>query len=79
MISAKFWLNGRQLVPQELARRRIAYTFAVKNDQHVVLDSRPLRDLYVTLMNDVFDLGIEEFGENLTGAPPVKIAELIET
>jgi hypothetical protein len=50
----------------------------LKNDQHVVLERRPLRDLYTTLLNSVFGLGVEPFGQNLTGAPPVTIAELLE-
>ncbi|MES1175615.1 MAG: DUF1552 domain-containing protein [Myxococcales bacterium] len=49
----------------------------LKNDQHVVLDKRPLRDLYMTLLNDVFSLGVSDFGQNLTGAPATRIAELL--
>jgi hypothetical protein len=48
----------------------------LKNDQHVVLDKRPLRDLYFTLLNEVYGLGVTDFGQNLTGAPPTTIAEL---
>jgi hypothetical protein len=48
------------------------------NDQHVVLAQRPLRDLYFTLLNDVFGLGVETFGRNLTGAPPSSIRELLK-
>ena len=51
----------------------------LKNDEHVVLASRPLRDLYFTLLNDVFGLGVETFGQNLTGAPATSIAELLKT
>jgi hypothetical protein len=51
----------------------------LKNDQHVVLSQRPLRDLYFTLLNDVFGLGVENFGQNLTGAPAAAIAELLQT
>jgi hypothetical protein len=50
----------------------------LKNDQHVVLEPRPLRDLYVTLLNDVFELGIDRFGENLTGAPPTKLEQILD-
>src|SRR6185503_6685678 len=48
------------------------------SDQHIVLDKRPLRDLYFTLMNDVYGLGIADFGQNLTGAPAARITELLE-
>jgi len=47
-------------------------------DQHIVLDRRPLRDLYVTFMNDVFGLGVREFGQNLTGAPLASITNLLK-
>lgn len=49
----------------------------LKNDQHVALGKRPLRDLYVTLLNDVYGLGVDDFGQNLTGAPPAPIAEIL--
>jgi hypothetical protein len=51
----------------------------LKNDQHLVLDKRPLRDLYFTLLNQVYGLGVTDFGQNLTGAPPTTIAELLTT
>lgn len=47
-------------------------------DQHIVLDRRPLRDLYGTLMNDVYGLGVRDFGQNLTGAPLARITDLLE-
>jgi hypothetical protein len=50
----------------------------LKNDQHVVLAQRPLRDLYLTLLNDVFKVGVEAFGRNLTGAEPASIVELLK-
>jgi len=49
----------------------------LKTDQHLVLDARPLRDLYVTLMNDVYGLSVTDFGENKRGAPLAKIDELL--
>jgi hypothetical protein len=49
----------------------------LKNDHHLVLDKRPLRDLYFTLLNEVYGLGVSDFGQNLTGAPPSIIAELL--
>lgn len=48
------------------------------SDQHLVLDKRPLRDLYITLMNDIFGIDATEFGQNLTGAPLAKIKELLQ-
>jgi hypothetical protein len=53
-------------------------SLGLSNDQHVVLAERPLRDLYFTLLNDVFGLGVETFGRNLTGAPPASIGELLK-
>jgi hypothetical protein len=49
----------------------------LKNDQHVVLEPRPLRDLYFTLLNDVYGLGVGDFGRNLTGAPPATLREIL--
>jgi len=50
----------------------------LETDQHIVLDKRPLRDLYVTLMNDVFGLAVRDFGQNLTGAPLASITNLLK-
>jgi hypothetical protein len=50
----------------------------LRTDQHIVLDNRPLRDLYVTLMNEVYGLNVTDFGQDLTGAPPGKIDELLQ-
>jgi hypothetical protein len=50
----------------------------LENDQHIVLGKRPLRDLYFTLLNDVYGLGARDFGQNLTGAPPAAITELLK-
>ncbi|RYZ03437.1 MAG: DUF1552 domain-containing protein [Myxococcales bacterium] len=49
----------------------------LSNDQHLVLDRRPLRDLYLTLLNDVFGADIASFGQDLTGAPHRRIAQLL--
>lgn len=49
----------------------------LQTDQHVVLEKRPLRDLYFTLMNRVFSLDIADFGQNLTKAPPSTIEQLL--
>jgi hypothetical protein len=50
----------------------------LKNDEHVVLETkRPLRDLYFTLLNDVYGLGVSDFGQDLTGAPPARISQLL--
>jgi hypothetical protein len=49
----------------------------LRTDQHLVLDKRPLRDLYMTLMNDVYGLGVGDFGQDQTGASPGRIAQLL--
>lgn len=36
-----------------------------------------MRDLYITLVNNVYDLGVADFGVNLTGAPLKNITELL--
>jgi hypothetical protein len=54
------------------------HNLGLKNDQHVVLDKRPLRDLYFTLLNDVYGLGADDFGQNLTGAPATRVSELLQ-
>jgi hypothetical protein len=50
---------------------------ALKTNQHVSLGSRPLRDLYFTLMNSVFQSPIADFGVNRAGLAPRTISELI--
>ncbi len=50
---------------------------ALKTDQHVALSNRPLRDLYVTLLNGVFTAGVSDFGTNRTGAALQPIVELL--
>jgi hypothetical protein len=50
---------------------------SLKTDQHRDLGKRPLRDLYFTLMNGVHGMGVENFGQNLTGAPIALINELL--
>ena len=47
------------------------------NDQHLVLEKRPLRDLYFTLLNGVYGLGVSDFGQNLAGAPLAQISQLL--
>lgn len=52
----------------------------LRTDQHVVFDGdRPLRDLYFTLMNHVFGMGVTDFGVNRTGAPIAMIDEIVAT
>lgn len=46
-------------------------------DQHLDLGTRPLRDLYFTIMNGVFDLGVADFGADLTGGRIALIDELL--
>jgi hypothetical protein len=50
----------------------------LKTDQHLALATRPLRDLYFTLMNDVYGLGVTDFGQLKTAAAPARINELLK-
>jgi len=50
----------------------------LKGNQYVALNNRPLRDMYFTLMNAVYGLGVPDFGQNLTGAPLARISELLK-
>jgi len=49
----------------------------LRTDQHLVLEKRPLRDLYLTLMNDVYQLNVSDFGQDLTGAKAARISQLL--
>ncbi len=49
----------------------------LKTDQYLALQRRPMRDFYITLMNDVYDLALPNFGVNLTGAPLNHIPQLL--
>ncbi len=50
----------------------------LRQDQHVDLGNRPLRDLHFTMMNKVFDMGdVKDFGQNLTGAPIKLVSEIV--
>jgi hypothetical protein len=50
----------------------------LRQDQHVDLSKRPLRDLHYTLMQRVFDLqDVTHFGRNLTGAPLTIVEEAV--
>ena len=50
----------------------------LKQDQHVDLGNRPLRDLHWTLMQKVFDMSDQAtFGQNLTGAPLKLVTEIM--
>jgi len=49
----------------------------LKQDQHVVLNNRPLRDLHFTVMNSVLGMAQTDFGHNLTGAPITVIKEIV--
>lgn len=51
----------------------------LQRDQHLVLEKRPLRDLYFTLLNDLFGAELTELGQNLAGAPLQRIAGLLKT
>jgi len=50
----------------------------LRQDQHVDLGNRPLRDLHYTMMNKVFDMGdVADFGQNLTGAAIKVVSEIV--
>jgi hypothetical protein len=50
----------------------------IRTDQHVRFGSpRPLRDLYFTILNSYFQLGVPSFGDSLSGAPNQTISELL--
>lgn len=50
----------------------------LRQDQHVDLVKRPLRDLHYTMMQKVFDMqDVTQFGRNLTGAPLEVVDEAI--
>ena len=50
----------------------------LRTDQHVSFSSpRPLRDLYFTILNSYFKLGVPSFGDSLAGAPNKTISEIL--
>jgi hypothetical protein len=50
----------------------------LRQDQHVALGKRPLRDLHFTMMQRVFGMtDVADFGENLTGAPIGVVSEIL--
>jgi len=50
----------------------------VKQDQHVDLGTRPLRDIHFTMMQKFFDMSdVTNFGQNLTGAPIKVVSEIV--
>lgn len=50
----------------------------LKTDQHVIFENdRPLRDLYFTLMNQGFDLGVTDFGSNRLNQPLTTLTEIL--
>jgi Protein of unknown function (DUF1552) len=51
----------------------------LQTDQHLVLEERPLRDLYVTLLRDVYGADVADFGQHVGGVPPATITELLKT
>jgi hypothetical protein len=50
---------------------------ALKTDHHIDVVKRPMRDFYFTLMNDVFGMGVADFGVNRTGAPIARIDAML--
>lgn len=50
----------------------------LRQDQHVDLVNRPLRDLHATMMNKIFDMAdVKDFGQNLTGKPISLVTEIV--
>jgi hypothetical protein len=49
----------------------------LKTDQHLILPDRPLRDLYFTLMNQGFNLGVTDFGNSTLNDPISTISEIL--
>lgn len=54
-------------------------SLGLAQDQHLLLERRPLRDLYATLASDLLGAELGEIGRNLTGAPLGRIVELLAT
>jgi hypothetical protein len=50
----------------------------LRTDQHVSYGKKPIRDLHFTLMNDVFGLGVADFGNSPGGTPVGKLPEIIK-
>jgi hypothetical protein len=52
-----------------------------KTDQHIQFEffpnDRPMRDLYFTILNEYFGLGVDDFGVNMKGIAPTLISELL--
>jgi Protein of unknown function (DUF1552) len=51
----------------------------LKQDQHVVYDNRPLRDLHYTVMNEVMGMEQASFGEDQTGGQLATMNEILTT
>lgn len=51
----------------------------LRQNQHIVFQSRPLRDLHFTVMNHVLGMGLSDFGENRTGRSISLMTEIMAT
>jgi hypothetical protein len=49
----------------------------LKTDQHVVTNNRPLRHLHYTLMNEVFGMGVTDFGTSAANIPLATLTEIL--
>ena len=49
----------------------------LRTNQFLDTGNRPMRDMYATLLNNVYDLGVANFGVNRTGAPMQSIPQLL--
>jgi hypothetical protein len=49
----------------------------LKTDQHVVTNQRPLRHLHYTLMNEVYGMGVTDFGGSAANIPLATLTEIV--
>jgi hypothetical protein len=49
----------------------------LQTDRHVAFQNRPLRDLYFTLLNEVFGVGAVDFGSSAAGEKIATMAEIL--
>ena len=51
----------------------------LKLDQHVVYGKEPIRNLHFTLLNEIYGLGVADFGESPGGTPVKTLPEILAT
>lgn len=57
--------RGNELPVALIGGRNLGFA----GDRHLLLEGRPLRDLYFTLLNEVYGLGVGDFGQSAAGDP----------